>query len=45
MFYASYQFFENYWVFTIHGLFFVENILYKSTVFNFENKVLSDLNR
>ena len=35
---VSYQFFENTWIFINHDLFFGENILYNSTVSNFENK-------
>ena len=36
---AVYQFFENDWIYLNHGPFFGHNILYESTVSNFENKL------
>ena len=35
---ASYQFFNNDWIFLNHDSFFRENIFYGSTLFNFENE-------
>ena len=38
---ASYKLFRKHWIFMNQSLFCGENILYKSTISNFENKVFS----